>query len=366
MRDMIRAVSLLVFLAFGAIAVPRATWAAQPASETVPALREVRVGLLSLEAPAGSERMLDALAARARDILPEVERELGVRPASRFRILLIPPGRITHPELLALDEAVTPWAAGFMFPERRVGAIRVEAASQYPYGTLEAVLAHEVTHQLLHDALGDSLPLWFNEGVSTWEGRRWSLQDMMVYTRSLLTTGLPPLADLDGYFHASAGEASLAYAASFSFVSWNVAKHGRSLMRDVIRNARDRSFAGAWEVATGEPLAKAESSWRLRSLVQYRWIPVIAGSGTLWIGITFLFMLVGIKKRGDVKEIRKRWEREERAEQEAGIPFGEESGVEPVEQPKDIPRLTVIENPSRTYGSVPRPEPEDPETLPPN
>jgi len=316
---------------------------AQEPDATAPPLRAIRVGLLSLEAPPEADRVLERLALRAREILPEVERELGLRPASRFCILLIPPGRITHPELVELDEAVTVWAAGFMFPARRIGGIRIEEASSYPYGTIEAVLAHEVTHMLLHDAVGDSLPLWFNEGVSTWEGRRWNLQDFMVYTRGLLTSNLPKLDELDAYFHASGAEASLAYAASFSFVSWNVGKYGTPLMRNVIHEARTKRFPAAWEAVTGEPFEKAESSWRTRSLIQYRWIPVIAGSGTLWLGATLLFLLAGIRKRGKVKAIQEKWAREEMAEAAA------KAREEALREEAGLPGTGT-----QTYGEVPR------------
>jgi hypothetical protein len=273
----------------------------------------VRIGLCSLEAPAGAEPALRSLASRAWDILPQVESDLGVHPAARYRIILIPPAASRDSELIRLEAAAPEWAAGYLIPEQRIGAIRVAEAARYPYGTLEAVLAHEAAHMLIHDAAGERVPLWFNEGVATWQGRRWSLEDMMVYTTSLLTSDLPKLAALDSSFHGSAGEAQLAYAASFAFVSWNVHRHGRDLVRTVLRDSRSGSFAKTWLAATGTTLDRSEAAWRRESLIRYRWIPILTASSTLWIGITLLAMVAGVRKRARARRLREQWDREDQA-----------------------------------------------------
>jgi hypothetical protein len=267
-----------------------------------------RIGLLSLEGPPETARAVHALAGRAREILPEIETRLGVRPAQRFRIVLVPRGGLDEPGLDRMDQAAPSWAAGYMIPERRIGAIRVALAANYPYGTLESVLAHEATHLLLHDAVGRRLPLWFEEGVATREGRRWSAEDMWIYTRALLTSDLPGLADLDSAFRASPAEAELAYAASFAFISWNVRRHGHGLVRGVLREVRSRPFADAWEAVTGVPLARAEAAWRRESLIRYRWIPVLTASSTLWVMIALLAIWAGIRRRARAREARERWE----------------------------------------------------------
>src|SRR6185436_141994 len=228
-----------------ASATPPSVAAAIAAAPAPSRLAAVRIGLLSLEAPPEAEASLHALAANAATILPQLESELGIRPAMRFRMILIPAGGTRDSEIIRLDEGASPWAAGYLIPERRIGAIRIAAAAHYPYGTLEAVLAHVAAHQLIHDAAGDRVPLWFNEAVATWQGRRWSLQDMMVYTTSLLTSDLPRLAAIDTLFHASEEEAQLAYAASFEFLSWNVRRHGRGMVREVLQGSRRGNFAAA-------------------------------------------------------------------------------------------------------------------------
>lgn len=278
---------------------------------TATAADTLRVGLLSLQGPPGSERELAALGARARTILPALEADLGVRFRARFRMFLIPAGPLRDPEIARLDSSAPPWAAGYLLPAQRVGAIRVARASQYPYGTLESVLAHEATHMLLRDSGVRDLPLWFEEGVATWQGRRWTLEDAMLYSTSLLTSDLPRLAELDSAFHATEAEARLAYAASFAFVSRAVRRSPPGFLGNLLRVARDRPFAEAWRAASGAPLAVAEADWRRDSLIRYRWIPVLTASSTLWILITFLAVFVGVRKRERLSRQRREWKEED-------------------------------------------------------
>lgn len=226
-------------------------------------------------------------------------------------MILIPPGEIRDPALARFDAEVPEWAAGYVDTERRLGAIRVARAAQYPYGTLESVLAHEVTHQMLSDAVGRRIPLWFNEGVATLQGRRWSFDDYRIVTTRLLTSDLPRLGDLDSMFHASEAEAEIAYAASFSFVTWSVRRHGATFLRDVLRDTRDRRFEQAWRQRAGVALDESERMWRRASTFRYRWIPILTASSTLWLGIVALFVLAGIRKRARVRELQRRWAEDE-------------------------------------------------------
>jgi hypothetical protein len=273
--------------------------------------KEIRVGLMTLEGPPETERSVEALASRSVTILPALEAELGVRFRERFRMVVIPESGPADSAIARLDAGAPEWAAGYLVPAQRTGAIRVARSSRYPYGTLESVLAHEATHMLLHDAGTRELPLWFEEGVATLEGRRWSLEDVMVYSTGLLTADLPSLAGLDSAFHATAAEAELAYAGSFAFVSRAVRRNGDGFLRRLLRAARDRPFPAAWREVTGASLEESERSWRRDSLIRYRWIPIITASSTLWIGITMLALMVGARRRRRMQLQREEWRREE-------------------------------------------------------
>ena len=273
-----------------------------------------RVGACTIEAPASLSRQAAALAREAGEILPRLEAQLGVRAVDGYRIVLLGPDAATNPLTARLDASAPPWAAGFMIPEQRLGAVRIALASRYPYGTIEAVFAHEVAHLLIHDAASGRVPRWFNEGVATRAGRQWSLEDAFVYATSLLTASLPPLAEIDDAFRGPESSVRLAYAASSSFIAWAEKHYGDRLIRDVLAAARTRAFEDAWRYVTGAPLAAAESSWRRESLLRYRWLPgLLTASGLLWAMLGLLTMIGGIRKKALARAQRERWAQDEAA-----------------------------------------------------
>ncbi len=291
----------------------RAATASAPAPPETDWVR-IEVGACVLEAPAGSAGRLEDLAERARVVLPRIEAELGARPAGPYRIILIPPGHARlpvppgGPDPRVLDSQAPSWAAGYMIPERRLGAIRVAGAESYPYSDLASVLAHEATHMLLYDAGGPDLPRWFGEGVATGIERSWGMRDVLVYSSSLLTGRLPALADLDAAFDASDDRARAAYAAAFDFMLYTVKTHGSGVVRDIVRQAAVRPFPEAWRAATGVSLERSEAQWRRGSLLLYRWVPALTGTTALWMGITLLALLAGARRRERSRQIRERWE----------------------------------------------------------
>ena len=277
----------------------------------------VEVGELILEAPMELRPQQEELARRAAAILPRLKADLGVLRIEPFRILLIPAGPLQDPEMARLDAAAPPWAAGFYVPRWRVGAIRVAQADRYPYGDLPSVLAHEMAHVLLHDAAGEQLPRWFEEGVATREGRRWGLRDIYVYSSMLLTGGLPTLDEVSRGFGESEARARAAYAASFDFVSRTVELHGEGVIRDILAGAAEQPFPEAWRAATGVALSHSEARWRRGSLLRYRWIPALTATTTLWIGVTALVFLARARRRARSRRILERWRREDAAEEDS-------------------------------------------------
>jgi Peptidase MA superfamily len=271
-------------------------------------------GPCTIEASAVLERQAQALAARAKEIVPRLERQLGVRVAGPFRMVLLGADAASDPLTAPLEASAPAWAAGWMQPAARAGAVRVARASRYPYGTIEAVFAHEVTHLLIYDAVGDRVPRWFNEGVATRAGRQWSLEDMMLYSSSLLTTSLPPLTDVDAGFLGSEPSARLAYAASSSFVGWAERHYGEGFVAGALLATRTMPFESAWRRNAGVALEVSESQWRNETLLRYRWIPgVLAASGLLWALLGFLTLVGGVRKRILARAQRRAWAEEEAA-----------------------------------------------------
>jgi hypothetical protein len=145
---------------------------------------------------------------------------------------------------------------------------------------------------------------------------------MFVYSSALLTGGLPRLEEMDAAFSGSAGSARAAYAASSEFVAWTAKRYGDDAIRALIAAARTRPFFAAWSEVTGTSLLLAEQEWRQGSLFRYRWIPVLTGTTTLWIGVTLLALLAGARRRARSRALAEAWEADE-----AGVDIpDEESG----------------------------------------
>ena len=294
-------------------AVVLALLSPMPGEAAPPGMVRAEVGACILEAPADLRVLLERLAAQAAEVLPRVETELGARAVAPYRIVVIP--RVLAPpvlELHDLDALAPAWAAGFLLPSRRIGAIRLAEADRYPHADLGSVLAHEATHMVLYDAAGDNLPRWFGEGVATGIERSWGMRDVLVFSSSLLTGRLPPLAELDAAFDASDDRARAAYAASFDFMLWSVKRYGKGVVREIVREAASRPFPEAWQAATGVTIERSEAEWRRGSLLLYRWIPALTGTTALWSGITLLALYAGARRRARSRAILERWEAEDR------------------------------------------------------
>ena len=270
-----------------------------------------RVGRMVLAAPEGLQSELDSLAEEAREILPDLSARLGVDRGAPFTIYLIPPGRPESRSLRRLNEAAPPWAAGFVFSEARVGAVRLGLANRYPYSDAKSVLAHEIVHVLLFDAAGRNLPRWFEEGVASHEALRWGWEDRWVLTTSVFTGVPPPLSRLDLAFATSPRAARTAYAVSFDFVGWAIRKHGEDLVPDLLALLPEADFEQAWMQVTGESLVHSEERWRRGVTWLYRWVPVLTASSTLWVAITVLALLATWRRRVKTRELEAAWDADE-------------------------------------------------------
>ncbi|HVS63717.1 MAG TPA: hypothetical protein VMT85_09500 [Thermoanaerobaculia bacterium] len=277
------------------------------------------------------------MAEAAADLVPRLESDLGRGTVAPYRIVLLPSRRELDPELVRLDELAPPWASGYVLGAYRIGAIRLQQLHRYPVDDAVEVLAHEITHMILFDAAGPGLPRWFGEGVATWEGRRRGLRDLLVTTAALLLDDPPPLAELDRELDAGPARARRAYATSFAFLEWSIRRHGPDLVPRLLdelaraRRAKEPGadvddggalLADAWREVTGESLAGAEERWRRHALWIHRWLPALAGSGTLWIAVTVLFLVATAARRRRTRALYRRWAAEEARVQPIELDLG--------------------------------------------
>ena len=247
--------ALGLLLALAALATPIRAGAATA---------RVTVGLCTLEADGALANALGPLAEQDAKILARLETDLGAARRGPVPDGAAPARTTGRSGLARLDALGPVLGRGLFVPEARTGVIRVALADRYPFGTVEAVLAHETTHMLLHDAVPRGLPRWLEEGIATWEERSFRLEDIVVYSTSLLTSDLPRLAELDQGFHASEGEgaARLCGLVRVRLLQRATARRP-AFVRDLVRESRNHETARGVaasdrELARGERIGVAE------------------------------------------------------------------------------------------------------------
>ena len=287
-------------------------------------LVEVRTGRVILVAPERLAGEAERLGRFIEEVLPRLQTDL--RQTLRAPTTLVLIDRTPHPDMARLDAAAAPWAAGYVFGAGRIGGIRLHRTNVYPFDSTEMVAVHELTHQLVYDKVGGSLPAWFDEAVATFEGRRRGARDLVVFTSLTLFGRVPRLEALDrGFRGRSPAGARLAYATSFEFLSWAVREHGPDLVGDVLDATERRlnqarlpldartPFEAAWQDVTGQPLLISEERWRDRGLRLRRWLPVLLSTPWLWIGMALLSIAAALARRSRTRDQYRRWEEEELA-----------------------------------------------------
>ena len=258
----------------------------------------------------GAERALANLDERSRVVFPRLQQDLWLAARAPFRMVLITAAPPKDTTLARLDADVPGVGGGLHVAPRAPRRDPARSREPLPYGTPESVFAHEVTHLMIGDAVGDRLPLWFEEGVATWAGRAWRLEDLRIVSARIISGDAPRLEDLEAGFHGTAGAAEESYAASFAFVRWSTNRFGDDVLRRVIDATRTRSFAAAWQSATGEPLERSEAAWRRASRWDYRWLPILSVTSPLWLGIMVLAAYVWLRRRARAQRLRETWELE--------------------------------------------------------
>jgi hypothetical protein len=205
--------------------------------------------------------------------------------------------------------------AGLAVPSQSRIILFAPALSSRP-DRIRSVLLHEMVHLHVHAATvhGDlSPPRWLDEGLAMWISGTWDLGfDWRANDSSLLTDAaaagtLLPLEKLDSSFPEGPFFA-LAYAQSYSFVSWLVEQHGEDSLRSLLRGIdRNLDFDAAFAAAMGTSFQDEEEEWR-RSIERRGIFGFIPSSQALWI---FGSVLVGLLMLVRFIQIRRRLARPE-------------------------------------------------------
>ncbi|MEZ4265816.1 MAG: peptidase MA family metallohydrolase [Myxococcota bacterium] len=181
------------------------------------------------------------------------------------------------------------WAIGVAFPAQRRMVLRAHGSALF---TLAETFDHELSHILLHEAVGGRpVPRWFTEGVAIWQAGEDVLNRLTAARRAALTHSLIPMQDLTRGFPAQGAALELAYAQSALFVHWLEREYGVGALPRLVRAMREGAdFDSAFAAAFGAAPETLETLWREGLESNSPAFGLIADPDFLW-GLTSLLFL---------------------------------------------------------------------------
>ncbi|HJU06101.1 MAG TPA: hypothetical protein VJ692_13200 [Nitrospiraceae bacterium] len=225
-----------------------------------------------------------------------------------------PPVSITlAPEDSQAARHAPPWVSGYalvpsghivIFPDRQIS---------YPYGSLEGVLLHELTHVFVMRVIkGHTGPRWFAEGLATvasgerdLEDRTWGFWIELIATRT-------SLEEIDRWFGEGPPAVHKAYLLAEAFVRYLIASFGPDTPRRMLReHAAGVSLEEAARAVTGRSLRELENEFWSQQFAWQRWIPAVTSSAILWMIIVLLSLAALRKQRQRAAAMKRQWEEED-------------------------------------------------------
>lgn len=177
-----------------------------------------------------------------------------------------------HASLAALPAELRhelhPGTAGFARLGRDEMHVILEEAGIRPPHDLRTVVSHELVHVLLDQHAGRSAPFvprWLHEGLAqhlSGAGYVSLSEDDLVF--AVRSRTFPQFSSLEDDFPAAEDMRRLAYAQSFSFVSYVVEQTGLApLIEAATACSADESYRSVFADITGVPLAELQQQWEI-------------------------------------------------------------------------------------------------------
>ncbi|MBW2038810.1 MAG: hypothetical protein JRI46_04325 [Deltaproteobacteria bacterium] len=274
------------------------------------------------------KKMAAFLLSRAEETREVVLQDIGHTPPSPTLIYLAP----TWGDFQQVQPGGQPpsWSVGTAYPRPNLIILRSPRAVKGGRTEIEEVLRHEYAHLALWTALkGQEAPHWLDEGFAMIQSRQWDLSWTYILAKGVLTKSLLPLEELEDGFPLAQHQAQLAYAESFSFVSFIKNEFGPKALPRLIKGmAHGLDVDTALRLATGLGLRELERRWKKELKRRYSWIPIVTSFFSLWFLASLLFLLSYWRKRRRTKRALEEWEREEALSEPPLPPGSPEEGNE--------------------------------------
>lgn len=157
------------------------------------------------------------------------------------------------------------WVGGTYYARENVVLIYAPATQQGAEIARRA-LPHELTHAVVDQATDNPfgpIPQWLGEGLASRGEPRMSQDQADALARATAANKLLPLRAISGAFPVDSGEALLAYAESYSVVTFMTERYGRARMNELLRAYREGvTYEEGLQRGLGMDLAQLEQEWR--------------------------------------------------------------------------------------------------------
>jgi hypothetical protein len=207
---------------------------------------------------------------------------------------------------------VPEWGIGAAVPHR--GRIVLISPRHSPNGSnLHQVLAHELSHVVLGQALGEiKAPRWLDEGLAMYISHEWKLGQSILVARVLLFDSLIPLDEIENLNSFGRSRAQLAYAESFLAVAFILDRYGETGLHQLIRElARREDLDLAMRASLNMTQMEFQLAWQEYVMARFSWASILSHPFVLWMFMFSLFVLVFLVKRRRSRQIMERWRLEE-------------------------------------------------------
>ena len=157
------------------------------------------------------------------------------------------------------------WVGGTFYPHENVILI-VAPPNQQGADIARRAIPHELTHAVIHQVtdnpFGD-VPQWLNEGLSTRSEPSLSPDQADALAAALAADKLLSLKAIGGAFPVDPDEALLAYAQSYSAVTFLMERHGRTRLNALLQAYREGvTHDEGLQRALGMDTAELDRQWR--------------------------------------------------------------------------------------------------------
>ncbi len=255
----------------------------------------------------------DDLARLARETgeqaLGRLRRLLNAKPAGRIDVYIVR-SQAEFEELAGAKQST--WVVGLALLGRRTILLKPVGPQRLP-----KLLAHELAHIMLDVSMGPaarSIPRWLHEGIAQYAAHQWGRAQARTVARAALGNKLLTLDELDAAFAGKEDQVDLAYAESYTLVSYLASLRpglGIAPLLDEIKKGRDvRTALGR---AYRMPVSEIEQEWLEQTRTGYLSATLPPPSQMIVGGLFLLaFGVALILVRRRSARIRRRMEEEER------------------------------------------------------